>query len=314
MTKDKREQFSVNISNVDNYPGLSCPRIELFMIDKKQPGRGFETMGGGGNPFGMGTYCPTGSMETTGADYYSSSNQSLTKNKRNLAMNTKFEGGGRVSVFVCCDFIDADKKFLSGTTMMMCRYVGPYTCMNSYSKRDERKKLQDKIDFYESIFPQKLHQPYINFRLKRHYVFEFKFDLGIPFWGGNKKEDWSKWTHLHVRSDDKRKLCMEVPASCSMEKIFSLTETQSLCDEDTLYETFFNERHFERLTTLCTFGSPDKSRTGNCNRTFAESQEEEQDAEVMYPYSYQHVPTNVPCEPFNEQLHGGDLFRLQVAR
>ena len=56
MTEDKREQLSVNISNVDDYPGLiSCPRIQLFMIDKKQPGRGFETMGGGGNPFSVGT-------------------------------------------------------------------------------------------------------------------------------------------------------------------------------------------------------------------------------------------------------------------
>ncbi len=69
MTVDQREQFSINISNVEDYPGLSCPRIELFLIDKKQPGRGFETMGGGGNPFSMGTYCPTGSTETTGADY-----------------------------------------------------------------------------------------------------------------------------------------------------------------------------------------------------------------------------------------------------
>ena len=315
MAPEQKLKFNVNVTNVQDFPGLFCPRIELFLVDNKEPGKGFSTMGGGGNPFSTGSYCATGAAATAGADFYAGANQSLQNNNRNLAMNTKFEGKGRVSVFVCGDFIPPDKRFLPGTSVLMCRYVAAYECDGRSVNQDSRHQLRKEILLYEQLFECKLDQRNMHYRMKEHYLFGFKYDCGVPYW--SPTEDWSHWTHLHVRSDDERKLCVEVPAGCLAEKIFSITDETPLFDEDTLYQQFFEEQHYKCLRSLCVHS--DNYSSGRRQVTVPSECE---DATIQPPetngindqFSYCHVQANIPCEQYNEAIHGSNLFRLQIAR
>jgi hypothetical protein len=249
MTCEDRMEFSVDVTNVHSFEELRCPRVELFLIQRKELGRGFRTMGGGGNPVSTGTYCSTGATATSGADFVSGSNQSLNTNKRNLAANTKFESKGRVSIFLCGDFLPASKLFLENSSVMMCCYLSTYICDERLVKQDTRHRLKEEIALYETIFPLILNQPNMHYRLKEHYLFGFKYDTGINYWSTD--EDFSLWTHLHVRSDDKRRLCIQIPAGYSTKKIFSLSKDDPLFDEDKFHETFFREGHYKQLTSLC---------------------------------------------------------------
>jgi hypothetical protein len=314
MTGDQKLEFSVNVTNVHSYMDLTCPRIELFLIQNKEPGRGFRTMGGGGNPVSTGTYCSTGATATSGADFISGSNQSLNTNKRNLAANTKFESKGRVSIFLCGDFLPASQLLPNDSKVMMCCYLSTYICDERLVKQDTRDCLKEEIALYESIFPCTLSQPNMQYRLKEHYLFGFKYDSGINYWC--TKEDWAAWTHLHVRSDDKRRLCIDVPAGFSTKKIFSITDKEPLFDEDKLYERFYKEGHYKHLTSLCIY---DNDEVPTLRRSTLKSEFDNLDISPIiessfHEYSYRHVEPNISREPFDESLHGSELFRLQEAR
>ncbi len=111
-------------------------------------------------------------------------------------MNTKFESKGQVSVFLCGDFLPVSKQCLGDSSVMMCCYLSTYTCGEGLLNQDTRECLKKEINLYECIFPCKLDQPNLHYRMKEHYLFGFKYDSGIDYW--SKEEDWSLWTHLHV--------------------------------------------------------------------------------------------------------------------
>ena len=192
-------------------------------------------MGSGGNPRKVGTHGPTGASSTTGATWQSAADQKMAHSRQNLAMISKSESGGRVSVIVAGDLLGKNEYFPI-STRPACVYLGPYCLIGDRSFQDNWEDIGSILELYNVVFTTEMDEMYLNYRLKNHRRFNLKADGGVPF--SNPTEKWEEWTHLHVWSGDSRKICMEVPNGKSSSQIFGVIG-QPIFSEDVAISNFF---------------------------------------------------------------------------